>query len=279
MNAASVPDSIDALTHGGEVMIGDQVLESAARLADLAEAAPRATDPETAIAVLDEPLNALLIPAVTLVAYGSPEPGIRCLLIAVEMLACRTIAGHGQRLAIPEAVLGRVVLSLSAVALSYRRPQLLTSLESVRRSDGYGAPAGLVSDSSIRHLSLYENDARRAYEATRAWWMSSPWRQALAPVSSDDAADVALGEADVLCCCVQAAKTGRDQTFSAAVTRRDRRVADRILGRLADPAQRAAFCDLLGVTDAALDDSLGAAYALLSSGSGFHRAPRLFEAT
>lgn len=273
MSTTTVAEALKLLEQH-EALLAHQTGLAAHALAEAALDAERAGSAEETLAPLEGPLDAFLVPASALFAYGTDEPGLRAAVVAVDTLAARIPAQHEPGLAMIEAVLGRSVLALCAIGLTVQRPAALLRLAGVTRSDGYGNTESVLTDSSLRHLTLYDRGAAEAYAATEAWWRARPWRSEIGALAHEDTAVDALAEAEVLTACLRAQQDER--VFSAGISRQHRRVADRIVGRLRAPEQRPAICRLFEVGDAHLDETVAALYGKLSSGDGWGRELPLF---
>lgn len=272
---SQIQDALELLARNEGLLIHKAGVAANA-LADAAAATAREQSPVDTLAPLEGAMDEYLATSAALVAYGTDDVGVRGAIVALDGLAARTpFAGQSLRAEILEAVLSRCVFAMTAVALSWHRPDALLRLSSVARTDGYETSISVLTDNSLRHLAIHGGGSAESYTATESWWLARPWRVDLGPLAHDDSAADGLAEAEVLLGCLRAMFD--DRVFSAGVSRREKQVAQRIVARLRSPDQRPALCRLFEVSDAQLDATVATAYGKLSTGDGWHRELQLFK--
>jgi hypothetical protein len=269
MNESTFADVVDELSTGREPSVVLRATVLASQIVAESDGAASTGDPAAALAPVDDVLDAFLMSTGALVVLGGREPGLRGVAIALQLLAVGSIGKHGERNPVVEALLSRAVLVLAAFALAWQRSEALPVLAHVTRGESYGPPESVLASTGLRHLDLYERGADKAFQAHLAWLMARAWRTSVPPLATDESVQVALAEADIISGCLITAG-GRSSLggnlYSAGVAQSDRSAQDRLVARVRDQGQRAAFRELFAVGDDALEQTIEDAYSRLTAG-------------
>ena len=204
--------------------------------------------------------------AIPLLQYGSPN-ALADLTRALQRIA-DAISWEGEHTDLGGLVrvsLARLLWTLTALALAFDRVELLPLLNRVAIPIRYGtASLAAVADTSLRYLGFYEGSASKTYEALREWFASLEALADYKVLTIRDGLTPAFAEADLILGLRLLAERERDVYCEGAAL--DSRPGEqRLVRRLADPAQVPALAAFYGVRPAELTELLTERYSKVAA--------------
>lgn len=216
---------------------------------------------DEAVGRADAELEQVVAAAIPLLQYGSPD-ALADVTLALQRIG-DTIGWEGEHSDLSGLVrmsLARLLWALTAIALALDRVELLPLLNRVALPVRYGtATVAAVADTSLRYMAFYEGSAGKTYEALSEWFASLGALKDYKLLTIRDGLAPAFAEADLILGLRSLAEREREVYCEGAAL--DNRPAEqRLVRRLADPAQLAALAAFYTVKAADLTDVLTERY-------------------
>jgi hypothetical protein len=221
---------------------------------------------DEAVGKADAELEQVVAAAIPLLQYGSPDA------LANVTLALQRVADaigwqgeHSDLSGLVRVSLARLLWALAAMALALDRVDLLPLLNRVALPVRYGtAYVAAVADTSLRYLVFYEGSAGKTYEALSEWFASLGALDDYKLLTIRDGLTPAFAEADLILGLRLLAERERDVYCEGAAL--DSRPAEqRLIRRLADPAQVPELAAFYGVKSAELTELLAERYSKVAA--------------
>lgn len=216
---------------------------------------------DEAVAKADAELEQVVAAAIPLLQYGSPA-ALADVTFALQRIADAVgwEGEHSDLSGLVRVSLSRLLWTLTAMALALDRVMLLPLLNRVALPVRSGsASVAAVADTSLRYLAFYEGSAGKTYEALSEWFASLGMLVDYKVLTIRNGLTPAFAEADLILGLRLLAERERDVYCEGAAL--DSRPAEqRLIRRLADPAQVPALAASYGVKAAELKDLLAERY-------------------
>ena len=232
--------------------LAPEMSQSQVRLAEQRDEAVGKTDAE---------LEQVAAAAIPLLQYGSAD-ALGDVTLALQRIADAIGWGgeHSDLSGLVRVSLARLLWSLTATALALDRVAPLPLLNRIALPVRYGtAPVAAVADTSLRYLAFYEGSAGKTYEALSEWFASRGALDDYKLLTIRDGLTRAFAEAGLILGLRLLAERERNVYCEGAAL--DNRPAEqRLIRRLADPAQVPALAAFYGVKSAELKELLAERY-------------------
>lgn len=215
---------------------------------------------DNAVARADVEVEHLVVVVGALVQYGSAA-ALADVARALQHVADASAweGDHTDLSGLVRVLLARLLWGITTLALFLDRAEMLPLLNRVALPSRYGSSSAAVEDTSLRYAAFYEGSAGKTYAALFEWFKGLNALGDFPLLTLRGGLEQAFAEADLVLGLRLLAERERD-VYCEGAALGGRPAEQRLVRRLADPAQASSLAAFYGVAVGQLSDVLDERY-------------------